>query len=138
MVLNKFNELMLFVLKRNPQISLVVPTYYELHKLLDDMSEGNGGFAKLDRDIITAVKEGIKKYEKYYYIIDDYDTYYTALVLDPKVKGKLIFRELQDGNAGSMVLETTRMNLHQIYAISNLEHYVSVSQQSSTKHADGI
>ncbi|KAJ6038636.1 hypothetical protein N7460_007353 [Penicillium canescens] len=121
-VLHKFSELTLFISKRNPQISLAVPIYYELHELLDDVTEGNGEFAKLDRDIIAAVKEGMKKYEKYYSIMDDCDTYYTALVLDPRVKGEMVLRELQDGNAGTMVLETIRTNLHQIYAASNPEH----------------
>ncbi|KAJ9482194.1 hypothetical protein VN97_g11246 [Penicillium thymicola] len=72
-VLHKFHELTLFISKRNPQISLAVPIYYELHELLDDVTEGNGDFAKLDRDIIAAVKEGMKKYEKYS-IMDDCDT----------------------------------------------------------------
>jgi hypothetical protein len=135
-VLHKFNEFTLFVSKRNPQISLAVPIYYELHELLDDVSEGNGDFANLDRDIIAAVKEGMKKYEKYYSIMDDCDTYYTALVLDPRVKGELILRELQDGNAGTMILETIRTKLHQLYAASNSEHYAMASRQSSPKHSD--
>jgi len=84
----------LFISKRNPQISLVVPIYYKLHELLNDVREGKGNFAKLDRDIIATVKEGIKKYEKYYSIMDNYDTYYAALVLDPRVKGKIVLREL--------------------------------------------
>jgi hypothetical protein len=135
-VLHKFNELTLFISKRNPQISLAVPIYYELHELLNDVSEGNNDFAKLDRDIIVAVKEGMKKYEKYYSIMDDCDTYYTALVLDPRVKGEIILRELQDGNAGTMILETIRTNLHQVYATSNPEHYAAASQSSSPKHSD--
>jgi hypothetical protein len=87
-VLHKFNELTLFISERNPQISLAVPIYYELLELLNDVKEGNGDFAKLDGDMIAAVKEGMKKYKKYYPIMDDCDTYYTALVLDPRVKGE--------------------------------------------------
>lgn len=118
-VLHKFNELTLFILKRNPQISLAVPIYYEPHEFLDDVTEGNGDFTKLDRDVIAAVKEGRKKYEKYYSIMDGCDTSYTALVLDPRVKGEMVLQELQDSNAGTMILETTRTNLHQVYAASN-------------------
>lgn len=135
-VLHKFNELTLFISKRNPQISLAVPIYYELHELLDDVMEGNGEFARLDRDIIAAVKEGMKKYEKYYSIMDDCDTYYTALVLDPRVKGEMVLRELQDGNAGTMILETIRTNLHQVYAACNLEYDAAASQSTSPKHSD--
>ncbi|KAJ5082309.1 hypothetical protein N7532_011352 [Penicillium argentinense] len=135
-VLHNFNELTLFISKRNPQISLAVPIYYELHELLDDVPEGNGDFAKLDRDIIAAVKEGMKKYKKYYSIMDDCDTYYTALVLDPRVKGEMVLRELQDGNAGTMIMETIRTNLHQVYAASNLEHDAAASKSSSLQHSD--
>ncbi|OQD76240.1 hypothetical protein PENANT_c134G04431 [Penicillium antarcticum] len=135
-VLHKFNELTLFISKRNPQITLTVSIYYELHELLDDVREGNGDFAKLDRDIIAAVKEGMKKYEKYYSIMDDCDTYYTALVLDPRVKGEMVLRELQDGDAGTMILDTIRTNLHQVYAASSPEPDAAESQSSSLKHSD--
>ncbi|KAJ5765292.1 hypothetical protein N7520_004851 [Penicillium odoratum] len=133
---HKFNELTLFISKRNPQISLAVLISYELHELLDDVREGNDDFAKLDRNIIAAVKEGMKKYEKYYFIMDDCDTYSTALVLDPRVKSEMVLRELQDGNAGTVILEMIRTNLHQVYATSNLEHYAAASQSSSPKHSD--
>ncbi|KAJ5267683.1 hypothetical protein N7478_010491 [Penicillium angulare] len=135
-VLHKFNELTLFVSKRDPQISLAVPIYYELHELLEDMREGNGDFANLNQNIRAAVNEGMKKYEKYYSFMDDCDTYYTALVLDPRVKGELVLRELQDDNAGRMILETIRTNLHQVYAASNPEHDVAASQLSSLEQND--
>jgi hypothetical protein len=135
-VLHKFNELTLFILKRNPQINLAVPIYYELHELLDDVTEGNGDFAKLDRDIIAAVKEGMTKYEKCYSIMDDCDTYYTALVLDPRVKGEMVLRELQDSNAGTMILKAIRTNLHQVYAASNPEHDAAASKSSFLQHSD--
>ena len=116
--------------RRNPQVSLAIPIYYELHELLDDVSEGRGDFTKMDQDIMAAVKEGMKKYEKYYSLMDDCDTYYTALVLDPRVKGELILRELQDGNAGAIILENIR------YAAINSENYTTISQQPSTKQSD--
>jgi hypothetical protein len=99
--------------------------------LLDDVTEGNGDFTTLDRDIIAAVKEGMKKYEKYYSIMDDCDTYYTALVLDPRVKGEMVLRELQDSNAGTMILETIRTNLNQVYAASKPEYDAAASRSSS-------
>ncbi|KAJ5084978.1 hypothetical protein N7532_009749 [Penicillium argentinense] len=81
-VLHKFNELTLFISKRNPQISLAVPIYYELHELLDDVREGN------------------------------------------------------DGNAGTIILETIRTHLHQVYAASNPEHDAAASQSTSLQHSD--
>jgi hypothetical protein len=37
-----------------------IPLYYELHDLLDEGSESQGGFKELDSDIASAVKEGLK------------------------------------------------------------------------------
>lgn len=52
------------------------------------------------------------------------------------VKGELILRGIQDGNAGLIILETTRAILHQRYATSNLEYYATASQQFPTKRTD--
>ncbi|ODQ76858.1 hypothetical protein LIPSTDRAFT_45887, partial [Lipomyces starkeyi NRRL Y-11557] len=91
-VLSKFNELTLFVSKKRPQISLSVAIYYELPDLLHDASEQRGRFSKLDMDIAL-----------YYTFMDEVDTYYTALVLDPRVKGDLIRQELsEDDDAGRL------------------------------------
>jgi hypothetical protein len=63
--------------------------------------------------------------------MDDCDTYYTALVLDPRVKGEMVLRELQDSNAGTMILETIRTNLYQVYAASKPEYDAAASRSSS-------
>lgn len=86
-----------------------MPIYYELHDLLHEASSG------LDHDIASAMKEGMKKYKKYYTFMDESDAYYTALVLDPRVKGDLILSELEDKEAGDMILTAIRENLHQKY-----------------------
>lgn len=85
-VLAKFNELTLFLSEKRPQISLAVPLYYELHDLLYEGSESKGAFTGLDHDIASAMKEGLTKYKKYYTFTDGSDMYYTALILDPRVK----------------------------------------------------
>ncbi|KAK9350069.1 hypothetical protein V1523DRAFT_371316, partial [Lipomyces doorenjongii] len=104
-ILSKFNELTLFVSTKKPQISLTVPIYYELHDLLHDASERRGSFSKIDMDIALA-------YKNYYSIMDEIDTYYTALVLDPRVKGDLIRQELrEDDDAGHLILEAIRLEL---------------------------
>ena len=120
-VLSKFNELTLFVSERKPQISLAVPIYYELHDLVDEASERKGRFQDLDEDISSAVKEGMKKYKKYYTFMDTSDTYYTALILDPRVKGDLLLEELENEITGKEILQTLRDNLHRNYPADNLE-----------------
>ncbi|KAK9485343.1 hypothetical protein V1527DRAFT_467268, partial [Lipomyces starkeyi] len=85
-VLSKFNELTF----------LVVPIYYELHDFLHDASESKNGF-----------------YNKYYSFMDESEMYYTALVLDPRVKGNLILEELrEDNNSGKLILQAICRNLH--------------------------
>jgi hAT family C-terminal dimerisation region len=114
-ILAKFNELTLFVSEKRPQISLTVPLYYDLHDLLYESIESQGIFKGLDPDIASAMKEGLKKYEKYYTFMDESEIYYTALVLDPRVKGDLISRELEDKEASDLILEAIRNNLHKKY-----------------------
>ncbi|KAJ6087462.1 hypothetical protein N7467_006376 [Penicillium canescens] len=72
------------------KISLVVLVYYELHDLLYNVAERKEDFADLNKDIAIAIRGSIKKYIKYYTFIDVSDTYYTTLVLDPRVKGDLL------------------------------------------------
>jgi hypothetical protein len=86
-MLSKLDAFILEVLTSTPQISMVLPMYYEFHDLLHDVSDKCGEFSDLDPDIVTAVKEGMKKYEKYYTFMDESDTHYTATVLDPRAKG---------------------------------------------------
>jgi hypothetical protein len=120
-VLTKFHELTLFLSEHKPQISLAVPIYYDLHDLLHEASECQGSFTGLDPDIASAMKEGMKKYKKYYTFMDESDTYYTALILDPRVKGDLILKELDDIEAGNLILKAIRDNLHQNYPLPECE-----------------
>lgn len=105
----------MFVSEKRPQISLVSPIYYELHDLLHDVAERMEDFADLTEDIASAVGGSIKKYIKYYTFMDASDLYYTALVLDPRVKGALLLNELGEENAGRNILQTLRDDLHRKY-----------------------
>mgnify|MGYP002718724600 CR=1 FL=1 len=105
----------MFVSEKRPQISLVLPIYYELHDLLHDVAERKEDFADLTEDIASAVGGSIKKYIKYYTFMDASDLYYTALVLDPRVKGALLLNELVEENAGRNILQTLRDDLHRKY-----------------------
>jgi hypothetical protein len=132
-ILSKFNDFTLFVSEKKPHISLTVPIYYALHDLLDNASERKGDFVDLDQDIALAVEEGIKKYDKYYTLMDASDVYYTALTLDPRVKGEVIVRELQgDNDSGNLVLEEIRCSLHQKYPLidPDLSGAVTTTQYS--------
>jgi hypothetical protein len=47
--------------------------------------------------------------------MDESEIYYTALVLDPRVKGDLISGELEDKEASDLILAAIRDNLHKKY-----------------------
>lgn len=68
------------------------------------MAERKEDFADLNEDIASAVRESIKKYMKYYTFMDVSDIYYTALILDSRVKGDLLLYELDDEDAGRNIL----------------------------------
>ncbi|KAK9310863.1 hypothetical protein V1524DRAFT_412297, partial [Lipomyces starkeyi] len=87
--------------------------------LLDDASERSRQFSAIDKDIAAAVKNGLRKYKKYYTFIDAMDTYYPALILDPRVKGGLILQELRDDDdSGRLILQAIRNELHLAYQVT--------------------
>ncbi|KAK9322319.1 hypothetical protein V1517DRAFT_338942 [Lipomyces orientalis] len=49
-VLLQFNELTLVISEKKPQISLAVSVYYEIHDLLEEVSERKEEFSSLDID----------------------------------------------------------------------------------------
>lgn len=102
----------LLVSEKGPQISLVLPIYYELHDLLLDVAERKDDFTDLAEDIAGSVEGSIKKHMKYYTFVDASDLYYTALVLDLRVKGALLLNELGEENAGMNILQTLCDDLH--------------------------
>ena len=130
-VLQKFNDFSLFVQEKQPQISLTVPLYYDLHDLLHDGSERKSEFAGLSEDIAAAIGEGLKKYKKYYTHMDASDIYYTASILDPRVKGELICEELEDKVAATNILNNIRTSLHQKYPSVDWNKTLTTSQSSA-------
>ncbi|EED21581.1 hypothetical protein TSTA_088170 [Talaromyces stipitatus ATCC 10500] len=107
---------------------LVIPIYYKLYDLLDEASERKERFLDLDEDISLAVKEGIKKYKKYYTFMDASDTYYTALILDPRVKGDLLLDELEDEATRREILKALHDNLHRDYSVATMGSSLTIGQ----------
>ena len=89
-------------------MSLIVPVYYKLHDLFENSINRQGVFSRLDRDMIQAVRRGMAKFRKYYRRMDANDTYYAALILDPRVKGELLKKNLSDEVAARDFYENTR------------------------------
>lgn len=83
--------------------------------MLHDAAERKEDFADIDEDIASTVREGTNKYMKYYTFMDISDTYYTALILDPRVKADLLLYELDDEYTGKKILKVLRDNPHEKY-----------------------
>ena len=114
-LLEPFDDATLFLSRRRPQMSLIVPVYYKLHDLFENSINRQGIFSRLDRDMVQAARSGLEKFRKYYRRMDANDTYYAALILDPRVKGELLKKSLSDEVAARDIYENTRELLHTIY-----------------------
>jgi hypothetical protein len=77
------------------------------------------------------MKAGLRKYQKYYTFVDECDTYYTALVLDPRVNRNLILGELDDKEAGSLIVEAIQTIIHQRYPMEDELPESGISTRSS-------
>ena len=93
---------------------MTIPLYYKLYDFLHQGANREEIFADLDNDIATAIRQGLIKYQKYYTFMDNTDTYYTALILDPRVKGDLLLKEL-DTEVGQMIIDTIRKDIYTKY-----------------------
>ncbi|KAJ5982209.1 hypothetical protein N7451_012309 [Penicillium sp. IBT 35674x] len=114
LILSKFDEFTLLVSRRQSQISLAIPIYYELHDMLEDAASAQGEFSDISSDIAAAVSAGMKKYKKYYELMDSQDAYYIALILDPRFKTLLLEKELGEMTAPK-VIRTVKETLHMQY-----------------------
>ncbi|KAK9310908.1 hypothetical protein V1524DRAFT_412254, partial [Lipomyces starkeyi] len=56
-ILRKFEEFTLTVSKRQPQLSMALPIYYELHDLLHDAAYREGEFTSVDLDKFSSGKD---------------------------------------------------------------------------------
>lgn len=130
-ILIKFEEFTLTISKRQPQISLAIPIYYELCDILNDAASYKGEFSGLSLDIASAVSLGLIKFKKYYSLIDRQDTYYIALVLDPRFKTLLLERDLGK-MAASEVIQYIKECLHKQY---QSPHKDLAEQNSRNKRA---
>jgi hypothetical protein len=125
-LLAKFDEFTLVVSKRQPQISLAIPIYYELHDVLNNAASREEEFSDLHPDISAAASAGLKKFQKYYDLMDSQDAYYVALMLDPRFKALLLEKEL--GSEASKIINHIKDLLH--------EQYPSAREQSPAINED--
>jgi len=80
------------------QISQFLTIYYQLFDLLQEVQDREGKFKDFDEDIADAAKSAMKKYDKYYTLMDDScDILYITMLLDPRLKKLVLEHELQDG-----------------------------------------
>ncbi|KAF3043826.1 hypothetical protein E8E11_001345 [Didymella keratinophila] len=94
--------------------------------MLDDAASAQGGFSGLNPEISSAVSAGMKKYRKYYDLMDD-----IALILDPRFKTLLLEKELGD-DAAIEVTTSIKEQLHEQYP-SKPDQDSSAQKEQNTK-----
>ncbi|KAJ5123842.1 uncharacterized protein N7515_007667 [Penicillium bovifimosum] len=129
-ILSKFDEFTQLVSRRQSLIRLVIPIYYELNEMLGDAASARGDFSGLSPDVTSAISAGMKKYTKYYELMDAQDAYYIALVLDPRLKALLLDKELGPV-AAAKVIRSIKDTLHKQYPSKSLEQSRSKINQDN-------
>ncbi|KAI9036875.1 putative AC9 transposase [Aspergillus affinis] len=112
MILSKFDKFTQLVSWRQFKISLAISIYYELNDMLEDAASAQGNFLGFSSKITSAISAGMKKYKKYYKLMDAQDAYNIALVLDPRFKTLLLDKELRPVTAPK-VIQSIKDTLHE-------------------------
>ena len=71
------------VSKNLPSIYLMIRIYFELDEAFTKMILRQGEFVSFDSEVVSAIEEGRKKFNKYFNFMKENDIYYIASVLDP-------------------------------------------------------
>ncbi|EED15823.1 hypothetical protein TSTA_009450 [Talaromyces stipitatus ATCC 10500] len=96
-VLAEFDRYILELSTDIPQISQSLAIYYQLFDLLQEVQEREGKFKDFDADVANAAKSAMRKYDKYYTLMDDLcDILYITMLLDPRFKKLVLEHELRD------------------------------------------
>ncbi|KAK9384285.1 hypothetical protein V1515DRAFT_401052 [Lipomyces mesembrius] len=66
-----------------PQLSLSIALYYELEELFQDARNREGLVKDTDQVLVSSVQADFGKYAKYFAFVDEVNTYYAAMILDP-------------------------------------------------------
>ena len=97
LILAEFNKYTLEVSTDILQISWSLIIYYQLFDLLQEVQDKEGKFKDFNTDIANAAKRAMKKYDKYYTLMDNScDILYIAILLDPWFKKLILKHELKD------------------------------------------
>lgn len=136
-VLKKFNDLTLEVSKVKPQITLSLFLYYELLDYLQEIKDKEGDYMFIQDGVSKAIALGLKKYEKYYTFMDEQNTHYIAALLDPRIKCKLLQREL-DQEGYETLMSQIRSYLHKQYPVEEFGTSHSTPAEPATKERSSL
>jgi hypothetical protein len=109
------------VSKACPTIVEILPIYWSLDDLLNDVRNAEGDFEDVNIEIRDAVERGIRKMNKFARKMDDNLLYYVASVLDPHIKTSLIVSQMSEQDSG-LIVSQVRGSLEKEYP---LEPFVS-------------
>ncbi len=83
-VLEKFDQMTKFLSTSKPQIINALGIYYALGDTLHDIVSKEKPYTNTSDELVAAVKQSIKKYDKYYRLMDASIVYYISSTLDPR------------------------------------------------------
>ena len=105
--------------------------YYQLFDLLQEVQDKEGKFKDFDTEIANAAKSAMKKYNKYYTLMDDScDILYITMLLDPRFKKLILEHELKDG--AEDIITAMQQQLEIQYPIAYEPELSIISEESGS------
>ena len=105
--------------------------YYQLFDLLQEVQDGEGKFKDFDIEIANAAKSAMKKYDKYYTLMDDScDILYITMLLDPRFKTLVLAHELKD--AAEDIITAMQQHLESQYPIAHEPELSTIPEESGS------
>lgn len=127
-VLAEFDRYTLELSTDIPQISQSLAIYYQLFDLLQEVQDREGKFKDFDADVANAAKSAMRKYDKYYTLMDDScDILYITMLLNPRFKKLVLEHELRDG--AQDIITAMKEQLETQYPIAHKPELSTASEE---------
>jgi hypothetical protein len=131
MILAEFDRYTLELSTDIPQISQSLAIYSQLFDLLQEVQDREGKFKDFNIEIVNAAKSAMKKYNKYYTLMDDsYDILYITMLLDPRFKKLVLEHKLKDG--ADDIITAMQQQLKAQYPITQEPELSMISEKSKS------
>jgi hypothetical protein len=127
-VLKPFADYTEQVSKKRSLIQLSTRMYIKLYNTLLSITQKEGEWANIDKELVEACKKGLEKFKWYYSDMREHDFYFIASVLDPQVKTRWLKDNVKSAN---QIIERIKTFLKAIYT---LEVEETLPKRSRSQH----